>query len=171
MGQFESKIYQTIAPICIYFLLTALKDRCSMEVYTPRASSRVPGKAKCGAHLSSNLCTNHTILLYPHMRIYMAVLPKYNGDFTNFIEPIIKRPMLSQVATHSTATAYLRLILMGSKTRGRIWTRVWRTFPWSHQFDEARQLPKAESAFFRIFPLFLFFIYWYAALGQIWWLD
>ena len=92
----------------------------------------------------------------------MAVLPKYNCDFTNFIESIIKRPMLSPVATHSTATAYLRLILMGSKTRGRIWTRVWRTFPWSHQFDEARQLPKAESAFSRIFPhfsaIFIFYL-------------
>ena len=171
MGQFESKVYQTIAPICIYLLLTALKDRRSMEVYTPGASSWVPGKAKCGAHLSPNSCTNHTILLYPHMRIYMAVLPKYNGNYTEFIEPIIKRPMLHPAAIHSTATAYLGQILMGSKTRGRIWTRVWRILPWSHQFDEARQLPEAESTFFRIFPLFLYFIYWYAALGQIWWLD
>ena len=100
-----------------------------MEVYTPGASSRVPGKAKCGAHLCTNISTNHTILLYHHLRVYMAVLPKYNGDFTNFIEPIIKRSMLSPVATHSTATAYLRLILMESKTRGRIWTRVWRILP------------------------------------------
>ena len=63
------------------------------------------------------------------MCIYMAVLHKYNGNYTKFIEPIIKRPMLHPAAIHSTATAYLEQILMGSKTRGRIWTRVWRTFP------------------------------------------
>ena len=96
------------------------------------------------------------------MSIYMAVLYKYNGNYTEFIEPIIKRPMLHPAAIHSTATAYLGQILMGSKTRGRIWTRVWRILPWSHQFDEARQLPKAESAFFRIFPhfsaIFIFYL-------------
>ena len=154
-----------------YLRYTPLNDRCSIELNIPGASSRVPGKTECGAHLSLNSCTNHTILLYHHMRIYMAVLHKYNGNYTEFIEPIIRRPMLHPAAIHSTATAYLGQTLMESKTRGRIWTRVWRILPWSHQFDEARQLPKAESAFFRIFPLFLFFIYWYAALGQIWWID
>ena len=59
----------------------------------------------------------------------MAVLLKYNGNYTEFIEPIIKRPMLHPAAIHSTATAYLGQILMGSKTRGRIWTRVWRILP------------------------------------------
>ena len=100
-----------------------------MEVYTPRASSRVPRKAKCGVHLSPNSCTNHTILLFHHMRIYMAVLHKYNGNYTEFIEPIIRWPMLHPAAIYSTATAYLGQILMGSKTRGRIWMRVWRIFP------------------------------------------
>ena len=154
-----------------YLQLALLNDRCSIELNIPGASSRVLGKAECRAHLSPNSCTKYTILLYHHMRIYMVVLHKYNGNYTEFIEPIIKRPMLHPAGIHSTATAYLGQILMGSKTRERIWTRVWRTFPWSHQFDEARQLPKAESAFFRIFPLFLIFIYWYAALGQIWWID
>ena len=118
MGQFESKVYQTIAPICIYFLLTALKDGCSMEVYTSGASSRVPGKAKCGAHLSPNSCTNHTILLYHYMHIYMAVLHKYNGNYTEFIEHIIKRPMLPPAGIYSTATAYLGTILVSGLRSG-----------------------------------------------------
>ena len=127
--QSQFKVHQTVAPIYSYLRLTTLNDRCSIELNIPGASSRVPGKAECGAHLSPNSCTNHTILLYHHMRIYMAVLHKYNGNYTEFIEPIIKRPMLHLAAIHSTATAYLGQILMGSKTRGRIWTRVWRTLP------------------------------------------
>ena len=126
--QFYSKVHQTVAPIYSYLRLTTLNDRCSIELNIPGASSRVPGKTECGAHLSPNSCTNNTILLYHHMRIYMAVLHKYNGNYTEFIEPIIRRPMLHLAAIHSTATAYLGQILMGSKTRGRIWTRVWRTF-------------------------------------------